>query len=270
MMRSAQAEGTLSAPTQFAPVTDFDPAALADRHERQYSLLRATGQLGEPPFRVLDLGCGNGATAVWAARRGWRVTAVDNWSQTVSVLGDQLKREPDLPIELVLDDATTCQCVADDTYDLAYLKDLLEHVVDYKTCLASAYRKLRRGGLLYIATTNVICPIQLEYHGVGPYSWYPRQLKQRIRQYAVERKPSIILNSPCPALHWFSRRTLRKALIEAGFRKTWDLYDLVRRPVDLTRRTRVVFPLIRTARFLPFGRDLVDVFVVGLTMVAQK
>jgi 2-polyprenyl-6-hydroxyphenyl methylase/3-demethylubiquinone-9 3-methyltransferase len=244
--------------------------SLADRHERQYSLLKATGQLGSPPYRVLDLGCGNGVTAVWAARRGWNVTAVDDWGEKLSELEGQLRREPGLPITIINDDATRCEKVPDSQYDLAYLKDLLEHVVDYRTCLASAYRKLRPGGLLYIATTNVMCPIQLEYHGVGPYSWYPRWLKNQIKHYAVTKKPDIIRFSPCPALHWFSRKTLSNALTNCGFARTWDLYDLVRQPIDLTRRTRLIFPLIRSARYVPFGRQIVDLFVVGLTMVAQK
>ncbi|MEO3812257.1 methyltransferase domain-containing protein [Sphaerisporangium sp. B11E5] len=32
---------------------------------------------GLPPGRALDVGCGEGADALWLARRGWRVTAAD-------------------------------------------------------------------------------------------------------------------------------------------------------------------------------------------------
>src|SRR4051794_25845689 len=32
---------------------------------------------GLPPGRALDLGCGEGADAVWLARQGWQVTAAD-------------------------------------------------------------------------------------------------------------------------------------------------------------------------------------------------
>lgn len=36
------------------------------------------GELGDrPPGRALDLGAGEGRTALWLAQRGWRVTAVD-------------------------------------------------------------------------------------------------------------------------------------------------------------------------------------------------
>ncbi len=257
-------------PTAQQLLTDFRSEALADRHDRQHSLLEATGELGKPPYRVLDLGSGSGVTAVWAARRGWRVTAVDVAAENLAVLRRQLDEESGLSVDIVVDDATRCESVPDAAYDLAYLKDLLEHVEDYAGCLATVYRKLRPGGLVYVATTNVVCPLQLEYHGVGPYSWYPARLKDRIRRHAMTKNPAIVMHTPYPALHWFSRRTLGRALTDAGFRRTWDLYDLVRVPADLTRRTRLVFPLIRSARFVPFGRDLVDLLVVGLTMVAQK
>ncbi|MEV6210051.1 class I SAM-dependent methyltransferase [Kitasatospora sp. NPDC051914] len=39
------------------------------------ALVREAADL--PPGRALDLGCGEGADAVWLARQGWQVTAVD-------------------------------------------------------------------------------------------------------------------------------------------------------------------------------------------------
>mgnify|MGYP000939479792 CR=1 FL=1 len=49
-------------------LNDFRPEVLNDRHERQHLLLEATGELGRPPYDVLDLGAGSGVTAVWAGR----------------------------------------------------------------------------------------------------------------------------------------------------------------------------------------------------------
>jgi 2-polyprenyl-6-hydroxyphenyl methylase/3-demethylubiquinone-9 3-methyltransferase len=250
-------------------LNDFRPEVLNDRHDRQHSLLEATGVLPAPPYDVLDLGGGSGVSAVWAARRGWRVTVVDVSDENLAVLRGQLHVEP-LPIRVIVSDAVRCDGVPDNAFDIVYLKDLIEHVEDYGASLALACRKLRPGGLAYIATTNVICPLQLEYHGVGPYSWYPAPIKERIKNYAMTRKPAIVRHTPYPALHWFSRRTLGAALREAGFSRVWDLYDLVRRPQDLTRRTRLIYPFIRYAKHVPFGRDVVDLGVVGLTMVAQR
>jgi len=42
-----------------------------------------------PPGTALDLGCGEGADAIWLARRGWHVTAVDV-SRTALDRGDRL------------------------------------------------------------------------------------------------------------------------------------------------------------------------------------
>jgi 2-polyprenyl-6-hydroxyphenyl methylase/3-demethylubiquinone-9 3-methyltransferase len=257
-------------PTAQQRLDDFRPDVLNDRHDRQHSLLEATGELGSTPYDVLDLGCGSGVTAVWAARRGWRVTAVDASRDNLAVLHRQLRREPSLAITPIVDDATTCTLVPDESFDIVYLKDLVEHVEDYRSVLATSLAKLRPGGLVYIATTNVVCPVQLEYHGVGPYSWYPGWLKDRIREYAMTKRPDIVMNTPWPAVHWFSRRSLGRALQECGFSRVWDLYDLVRTSRDLTRRTRLVYPFIRVARYVPFGRQAVDLAIVGLTMVAQK
>ena len=263
--------GSPRKPTAQQQLNDFRPHVLADRHDRQLSLLRATGMLPAPPFRVLDLGGGSGVTAVWAARQGWPTTIVDIDAENLAVLQAHLRQhEPGLAIDVLVDDAANATRLPAETFDIAYLKDLIEHVPDVAGCLRSAARALKPGGLLYVATTNVICPIQLEYHGVGPYSWYPRWLKDRIRRVATTTRPEIVRHTPYPALHWFSRRSMAAHLREAGFDRIWDLYDLVSAPKDLTRRTRLIYPLIRSARALRPLRPVVDLAVVGLTMVAQK
>jgi 2-polyprenyl-3-methyl-5-hydroxy-6-metoxy-1,4-benzoquinol methylase len=252
-------------------LNDFRPEVLADRHDRQLSLLRATGELSAPPYDVLDLGGGSGVTAVWAARQGWPTTVVDIDPQNLEVLESYLRREErDLPIKVMVDDVARPTSVPPAAFDIVYLKDLVEHVPDALACLRTAQRALRPGGLIYVATTNVVCPIQLEYHGVGPYSWYPRWLKDRIRHYAMQAKPEIVRHTPYPALHWFSRRSLGSLLHQAGFARVWDLYDLVNAPRDLTRRTRLVYPLIRASKGVRALRTVADLAVVGLTMVAQN
>jgi SAM-dependent methyltransferase len=64
--------------------TMFDAAAWEERYQAKPALWsgRPNPQLvtevaGLTPGRALDVGCGEGADAIWLAERGWRVTAVD-------------------------------------------------------------------------------------------------------------------------------------------------------------------------------------------------
>lgn len=43
---------------------------------------------GLTPGRALDLGCGDGGDALWLARRGWHVTAIDISTAAVRRLAD--------------------------------------------------------------------------------------------------------------------------------------------------------------------------------------
>jgi SAM-dependent methyltransferase len=70
-------------------VTRFGSAAQADEWDARYSEQDRAMWSGRPngrlvvevgeltPGRALDLGCGEGSDAIWLARRGWSVTAID-------------------------------------------------------------------------------------------------------------------------------------------------------------------------------------------------
>ncbi|HWC66687.1 MAG TPA: methyltransferase domain-containing protein [Acidimicrobiales bacterium] len=71
-----------------------------------------------PPGRALDLGAGEGRHAVWLARRGWRVTAVD-----FSALGIERGRQQGGAgsagrVEWIVGDVRTWQPPSGTTYDL--------------------------------------------------------------------------------------------------------------------------------------------------------
>lgn len=58
--------------------TDFDEFYAAGHRwsgNPNEALIREVADL--PPGRALDIGCGEGADAVWLAERGWQVTAID-------------------------------------------------------------------------------------------------------------------------------------------------------------------------------------------------
>lgn len=51
------------------------------------------GPRAVPPARALDLGCGTGRNAVYLARHGWEVTAVDYTPQAVRAAGERARAE---------------------------------------------------------------------------------------------------------------------------------------------------------------------------------
>ncbi len=60
------------------------------------------------PGRALEVGCGMGENAVWLAKKGWQVTAVD-YSTVAIEKGMQLAAEQDVSVDFVLDDASKYQ-----------------------------------------------------------------------------------------------------------------------------------------------------------------
>jgi SAM-dependent methyltransferase len=116
---------------------------------------------GLPPGDVLDLGCGEGGDALWLARRGWHVTAVD-----VSAVA--IERLTGLAVSRGLDDRVAAErhdlreSFPDGAFDLVcahYLHTPLD--LDRASVLHAAAHALRPGGRLLV----------VDHGSTAPWSW---------------------------------------------------------------------------------------------------
>jgi SAM-dependent methyltransferase len=93
------------------------------------------------PGRALDLASGEGRNAIWLARRGWRVTAVDFSRAGLDkgrVLGEGLD------VDWVCADATTW--AGDASYDVSLVAYLQLAADERRAAVRNAYASLRRDG----------------------------------------------------------------------------------------------------------------------------
>jgi SAM-dependent methyltransferase len=109
-----------------------------------------------PPGRALDLAAGEGRNAIWLARQGWQVTAVD-FSQAGLDKGRTLA--VDLDVDWVCADATTWRRAPDEpAYDVAVIAYLQVTAPDRGAAVRNAFGALREGGTLLLVahdTTNL-------------------------------------------------------------------------------------------------------------------
>ena len=238
--------------------------ATAGRFRRVQALvLRVAAQNGlSGPLDVADIGCGAGTQSRMWAERGHRVFGVDV-SEPLIELARQRAQEHAVETRFEVGSATTLPW-ADGSMDVCLMPELLEHVADWKSCITEAARVLRRGGVLYLSTTNVLCPRQDEYN-LPLYSWYPARLKRYYERAAVTTRPDVANYATYPAVHWFSYYGLRDYLRPLGFR-CLDRFDLI----DVRDKGRAAALVVRLARGVPLLRLLGHVATPGTWLIAVK
>jgi 2-polyprenyl-3-methyl-5-hydroxy-6-metoxy-1,4-benzoquinol methylase len=194
--------------------------------ERVLALIRESRGEGDS-LDVADIGCGAGTQAmIWASLRH-RIRALDINASLVDIAR---KRAAAAGLEIQFDvGSATSLPYADASCDVVLLPELLEHVEDWESCLNEAARILRPGGVLYLSTTNVLCPRQDEFN-LPLYSWYPKPLKRHFERLSVTTRPDLVEYARYPAVHWFSFFRLRDFLERRGL-TCFDRFDVI----DATR-----------------------------------
>jgi 2-polyprenyl-3-methyl-5-hydroxy-6-metoxy-1,4-benzoquinol methylase len=213
-------------------------------------------------LEVADIGCGAGTQCrLWAAD-GHKVNGLDVNGPLIELAKQRAAREG-LDIQFHVGTATALP-FANDSMDVCLLPELLEHVADWQSCLNEAVRVVRPGGMLYLSTTNWLCPVQQEFT-LPMYSWYPGFIKRRIERLSVTTRPALANHAKYPAVNWFSFYSLSRYLGARGM-QCFDRFDMI----DASQLPMPVRLAFSTARALPPTRFLGHVFTEGTMLSAFK
>jgi 2-polyprenyl-6-hydroxyphenyl methylase/3-demethylubiquinone-9 3-methyltransferase len=176
-----------------------------------------------PPWDVADIGCGAGTQSLLWAEMGHRVHGIDI-NQPLLELARQRAIQHGRDIEFRVGSAAALPWT-DRSMDICLVPELLEHVREWRECLAEFARVLRPGGVLVVTTNNTLCPVQQEFN-LPLYSWYPGPFKRRYERLAVTTRPEVANYATYPAVNWFTPYSLGRELRRLGF-DARDRFDLL-------------------------------------------
>jgi 2-polyprenyl-3-methyl-5-hydroxy-6-metoxy-1,4-benzoquinol methylase len=217
---------------------------------------RAALGLPTTALDVVDVGCGAGTqTLMWAAD-GHRAQGIDISAPLID-LARQRAQDGALEARFHVGSATALD-LPDASVDVVLVSELLEHLPQWQPCVDEALRVLRPGGVIYLSTTNWLCPKQQEFTLPG-YSWYPGALKRRCERLAVTTQRQWVQYASFPAVHWFSFYQLRRYLAARGFgaRDRFDVMD-----AGESRRKALVVAAIRRLGALRFVGHVLTPYTV--------
>jgi 2-polyprenyl-3-methyl-5-hydroxy-6-metoxy-1,4-benzoquinol methylase len=181
------------------------------------------GNGGVTPLEVLDIGCGAGTQSMLWAEAGHHVYALDV-NEPLLELGKQRAASSGYDIDFRLGTALELPW-AEESMDVCLVIELLEHVDAWERCLKEFARVLKPGGVLFLTTSNKLCPIQQEFN-LPFYSWYPAAIKHYCERLAMTTHPQLANYAKYPAVNWFSFYGLRKVVAPWGFR-CLDRFDVM-------------------------------------------
>jgi 2-polyprenyl-3-methyl-5-hydroxy-6-metoxy-1,4-benzoquinol methylase len=158
-----------------------------------YLLPVVVSHLGRPPACVLDVGCGNGYISGRVQQAGFDVTGID-----VDAEGVAIAKEAWPEVRFEISDVASFE--VDAVFDFVISTEVVEHLYDPRAFAAGCHRALRLGGKLILST---------------PYHGYAKNLLLSLTNSWDRHFDALRAGGH---IKFWSRRTLRRLLTEAGFR----------------------------------------------------
>lgn len=217
---------------------------------------------GRQSCDVVDIGCNAGTQCILWADLGHRVHGIDINSPLLNVARERAEKAGHR-IDFLLGSAVSVP-LADGSMDVCLAIELLEHVADWQSCMREFTRILRPGGILFLTTTNKLCPFQQEFE-LPLYSWYPGPLKRYCERLSGSTHPHLANYAKYPAVNWFTFYGLRGVLEQRGF-ESFDRFDIM----DTAKKSPIIAAVVRLLRAAPMLRWLGHVGTSGTTVLAVK
>jgi len=225
--------------------------------QRNIKKRRISGRLN-----VADIGCGAGGMSLMWAREGHQVFGLDINAALLELAGQRADHEQ-LNIDFRLGSATELPWESE-SMDICIAPELLEHVPDWKVCLNEFARILKPNGVLFLSTTNKLCPKQQEF-SLPLYSWYPGFVKRYCENLAKTTRPEIAGYAKYPAVNWFSYYQLRREFNRLGM-ESFDRFDIM----DIERKSIIKRVIVHVLVKNAFLRWMGHVASPGLAMLAIR
>lgn len=242
----------------------LSPAAMQRFGAIAEVVLRVRGDLpAGTRLAVLDVGCNAGTQCQFWVDRGHDYTGIDINAPLVRLAKERAAESGRANARFEVASATQLP-FADASFDVCLMPELLEHIDDWEACLKEAVRVLRPGGVVYISTSNWLCPKQQEFNLAG-YSWYPGFVKRYLEQRARTDWPEVANFAKYPAVHWFSYYQLKRWFAARGLSSA-DRFDVMR----LDDKPALARALVKVLRWLPPLRLLGHVATPYTVLVAKR
>jgi len=178
---------------------------------------------------ILDIGCGRGEIAYYAAKKGCEIYSVDYSIAAVEITKKTLERLPDEQRRLV-----RVQCVdiinahIEEKFDYIVMIDVLEHLTVYQTeVLFEKFGKLlKEGGKVFISTPNGLYE-QFFYNlkHIVQYPWKP--VKTLFRIFKGKYKPKNFKEFLSKTFRIIPKKDQKLEIMHVNVMTPWALRELM-------------------------------------------
>jgi SAM-dependent methyltransferase len=163
-------------PAQPAYFDKFDASGsrASDAARQILETTRPFRSIPDEGLAVLDVGCGYGYTSAALSTTCRRIVAIEPSPELFDHSRDTLAGAPNVDLRPL-----GIERVAErDSFDLAILDNVLEHIADQAGALRAIAAALKPGGLLYLLVPNKLWPIEPHY-GLPFLSYLPLSMANR-------------------------------------------------------------------------------------------